>query len=1216
MKNLVWSAAFGCFVLVAQAIDFTVQNGETLDLSDAKNAAVDFKTNSVILKAGATLKLKTAMLSAFLKVDGGEATMVAPEESGAVALEGGLRELNGGKLKVENATSLTFGRTLTSYANWPMIDAEDISGVDEILLDKRIFVRKVPETGFRVAQGAWLGFDESNVLKRVSGTADLTAFTLENWNLLMLTDEVFPVNTMVTVKGGSAFAFKPCAVDVSNGWAGFPASDNKVNQNDDKRRAPFASITNVVLASEGDMRAKVMSVSVREFDFMGDITGDGDFEMNAGCLYNERTNLRGNLTFTGTVTLAGNADGVIVYSASFGDPANRIFLNNNGNRLQIRGRKPVATNEVTVAELTGISQGQVMYLMEAATWKIGRLSGAVCFAGQGLSYTARVERLSANATPYLTGQAAFCLLSAEAGSKIMTRDYGEFTELLLDLREYTGDVIPPIDVVERLHLTVLGGQGKMLTVTGKGSITAPDCAGIVQDRAEFAVDVMEGATQTVGIAETAAAGYTNWTAKVAQWYDASVSGTLFGYPKNTDGTAVCYTNGYPIIARWTDCRYDAVAGTNRVHLYNGRSFKNEAGGFSFGDRHDEVNPYVVKGGLNGLDYVSMGSYEKMINAKYRKPTDTGTVTEARRILMVKAGDKGNVANPTEKQDCACAILVYGSAQGGGAAVLGGIGGSRDTTVDKPFFKSGSWPMYVDGVETNGATACPNGGWQILTLAFGENSKKPVNAFGWYSTYSTSGGQDYAEIILFETMPTDAERRACELYLAKKWGLLPSYRGDRTPVAPKITANGKGRIVLESDAAVDGGFRGTVEVEANRTLVITDAAIPPGVEAVPSQDRVMWFDPDYEGALCLNNASDEDKRVRYMRSRTDEGLNADKTKVMSGLTGGSDRRPWADTSAHGDGPVRTWLDFGNHLDVNGNTLRYQTNYNDGTSYSPIGNIREGFMVLDTSRGGGSPIGNEVNFASTRRNGEKTPNVTHPIWSANWGVFTNVTTRLDDLVVDGKSNGFHGRPEVLEFSFVADWDPAFFGYYKPGDGTSAGNTEILGESVFYSKPLSAQDRNRVTAYLAYKWFGKVLKGYNDLSHSCVAGAGRVEVNSLAMLPSLADDFTGTVATFQSELAFTIDSAANPSAATDAWTGCALELALYAKIKVMAVSDLADGDYALIADCILPDGVLPELVVEANAFTEPFLKNGKCRLKLAYANGALLLHVPPRGLTVLIR
>ena len=146
--------------------------------------------------------------------------------------------------------------------------------------------------------------------------------------------------------------------------------------------------------------------------------------------------------------------------------------------------------------------------------------------------------------------------------------------------------------------------------------------------------------------------------------------------------------------------------------------------------------------------------------------------------------------------------------------------------------------------------------------------------------------------------------------------------------------------------------------------------------------------------------------------------------------------------------------------------------------------------------------------------------------------------------------------------------------------------------------------------------MLKGYNDLSHSRVAGAGRVEVNSLAMLPSLADDFTGTVATFQSELAFTIDSAATPSAATDAWTGCALELAPYAKIKVMAVSDLADGDYTLIADCILPGGVLPELVVEANAFTEPFLKNGKCRLKLAYANGALLLHVPPRGLTVLVR
>lgn len=81
------------------------------------------------------------------------------------------------------------------------------------------------------------------------------------------------------------------------------------------------------------------------------------------------------------------------------------------------------------------------------------------------------------------------------------------------------------------------------------------------------------------------------------------------------------------------------------------------------------------------------------------------------------------------------------------------------------------------------------------------------------------------------------------------------------------------------------------------------------------------------------------------------------------------------------------------------------------------------------------------------------------------------------------------------------------------------EIIGETIFYSTPLSDADRRRVTAYLAYKWFGKVLFDYCDVSQATVTGAGRITsraANGLG-LPALAD-FAGTFDCLVTSLAFT--------------------------------------------------------------------------------------------------
>ena len=322
------------------------------------------------------------------------------------------------------------------------------------------------------------------------------------------------------------------------------------------------------------------------------------------------------------------------------------------------------------------------------------------------------------------------------------------------------------------------------------------------------------------------------------------------------------------------------------------------------------------------------------------------------------------------------------------------------------------------------------------------------------------------------------------------------------------------------------------------------------------------------------------------ARTESGR-AD-TGVLSGLEGDADRRPWANLSARGDGPQRVWLDFSNIYsgDLSGNTLRHKNTYDNSTASTPVGGgkVREGFLVLDTSRGGGTPIGTNVTMDKTRRP-NRGANAADAIWPGSWNEpYKSFTTRLDNLAADN-AGGFSGRPEVLEFTTAENWAPAFFGSYQDGEGAGfnadglpfKGNPEVLGEMLFYSEPLSADKRAEVTAYLAYKWFGKVMKGYTDLSRMTVTGAGRVEVADLDDLPKFADGFTGTAVCTKRDYTFTLDPSANRTAAKDAVTVAApLELPKGVKVTVDAETDLRAGAYKLIGGTVLTaDGKLPELV-----------------------------------------
>ena len=93
----------------------------------------------------------------------------------------------------------------------------------------------------------------------------------------------------------------------------------------------------------------------------------------------------------------------------------------------------------------------------------------------------------------------------------------------------------------------------------------------------------------------------------------------------------------------------------------------------------------------------------------------------------------------------------------------------------------------------------SGSWDVISfhsdLAGGDG--RAFRSIGCPDDVNKSGGQDYAEILVYSNKLTNAERMSLEYYLANKWGLT----GKQTTVA--------GTITLGANAAVVGSLPGIV-----------------------------------------------------------------------------------------------------------------------------------------------------------------------------------------------------------------------------------------------------------------------------------------------------------------------------------------------------------------------------------------------------------------------
>ena len=688
--------------------------------------------------------------------------------------------------------------------------------------------------------------------------------------------------------------------------------------------------------------------------------------------------------------------------------------------------------------------------------------------------------------------------------------------------------------------------------------------------------------------------------------------------------------------------------TLQEYTYNNLTVPEGTGGFI------RTMPYSVTNALNGLTVLSFGTrggkvydYQDAIDNAGRANGGSGGHDEQRRMIFNKS-----IASKT-------VVMVYGSHDGGGRGLIGGwkdnaYGEAKNpiegetiektqqdtyynrtyTTTNDTILASGrrNVPFWVDGTPVvPNETAALNGGYQILSMGVAPGDSPLVRSLGMDDNYLNAGGQRYGEILIFTNELTMVQRKAVELYLAKKWGLTAGYRAEASPKSLTVAEggvfeavdsalvypHGAGTLAVGCDLDAGGVFSGNVTVSSGATLVVPaskDVLTEAAVDNIPG--RIARFDPDCEDDIEFGESSG----MRMVYALFGHGNKAEAgTPYLHGYyrNDDNDRRPAYSRGARGFGPERGWLDLNadpaNHT-VKGNNLRIKTDHSKAKTDSGDiikQSVKTVFIVMDSCHGGGLPVidaGAPDGTTAVKARASYT-DFTAPIWgSGTSGILTNGETRINGVAVDGTTTGFSGAPEL--FSFTTDgtvFNAGVFGYWNAGTDKAF---EVLGEIVLFNEVLDAETRGGVEAYLMKKWLDTLPSGYVDWTGATVSGAGTVKAERPRDLPQF-ENFTGTLEFTAPTLAFTLDGVTKTVAEAFDIGGATLRLAAEGEIALSFADGLAKPGLYTLATF----GTLAEPGIANWTYPSRTLDD-KYKIQVSATNGALVAEVVSPGMHIILR
>lgn len=1150
-----------------------VEPDETFSVGGAGADPYNSQGNVIVLHAGSTLVVtQTAALTVWACVvsTNGPATLQFVSKGVNGSFSSHLVVRDAGSLTVTGATSVNAGHSeCLPYYDIPNLTFADTSGTG--LGFSGCTIRRLPDNA------PYYFKDAANV--RLIGKGDVSpasdGLAVSRFNLTLGTPESIPPTKTVSASGTGKILVDPLDfVETGDLLADFP------------QKIPFPHPEGLVFSNTVELAAGTsltMADASKAIGWAGTVTGSG------------------------TVRLGPKA--TVAASDAFADGGVEVRV---ASGETVKAAETLAT--VAIGTLSGTDLTSVLQAASNQTITVANPVGALKLTGKGEDANSKIV-----------------LSTLPAGTVVC--DNGTATV------EYAGSSEPPSDSMGivsgdgKHHAVVFAGTAVDMGVLKAGlrgfpSFSAVDfhgtssCASVPAsmplrgtEGSQTTVLTDGGAVTLAGAGEFTFEAQNDWQNRAMLWFDFSQTNLI---SRVGEATGV---SGYS----------DKSMGS-RLYIEQVRNVLDSASPYSLFNRRlvsTGTMEYVdsvygtwgaTAGTLNSLAYVDFGPFTGYSNLR-RLPLAYGD-----REMTKGTGD--NDVAPRAKQ----VVMVFGSAHGGGAALLSTTDGAlarSGTSVADGITTNPEAKVWVDGVSVSPtAPNTLNEGWQVITIALDELR---FNGIGWaQKNAGTLGGQQYGEIVVFPEELPEAERLEVELHLAEKWGLGGQYSSAaraRLRELRTLRVTGAGTPTFNAgdrDVELGGAFAGRV-VMGGGALKVRDGALPWTEADIPSEGRVFWMDPDCDSSVYTRGKLGvvdpvEGAEIIAFHDRALGSHVAGQPFVGGPVS----RAPRIERAARGFGPERAWVDYNQpYFEADsGNNLRFY-DYKNGVKITSNGvsgadtsvlSVRTAFYVQDSCRGGGSAATDQVGGGGSHLPARNN-SYSSPVWpssaTAEVREGVNRLNGADRAVADGWS----GLPEVFSFrTKTAGVNARFLASYSDTEKKTPSEWlgRIQGESLWYSTSLDDATILGIESYLMNKWLGRLPEGYVDVRATTVAGSGSVSAATAAQLPKIDAGFTGTVKAGTGAFEMTIDPVTGVVEGAIVAPGVTLDIPATRSIRVSFASKpshfreklvfklvdvvgfATEGDW----DLSFVGGNIPAGAV--------FVREGNC----------ISVEVPPRGMLLMVR
>lgn len=391
-------------------------------------------------------------------------------------------------------------------------------------------------------------------------------------------------------------------------------------------------------------------------------------------------------------------------------------------------------------------------------------------------------------------------------------------------------------------------------------------------------------------------------------------------------------------------------------------------------------------------------------------------------------------------------------------------------------------VFVNGIRRTPAQPFAMPGYQVMAIR--HPSQDALMRLFCGSGKSHTGGAKIAEMYLFRRTLTDTEMNDLSAYLAWKWygSAIAGYVAPDSAASPDVAAvsvdeassihvpSGTtlrlGKLSLSAPLTVTGG--GVLEVDALKGLAggsfsSVDATIRAVAPMEPTREGfavgpAFHFDPSRADWMEIDTQGGRD----YVARMRDASLTHE-------LWAPSEiRRPWLD-SVNGV-PV---VNFG-PIGYNGCMLAFDRPIDSVWSvyavWSPLdGESSHMFGSTDRIAGEELNIGDIFDYI---RSPEKQDGVCRLFYESDQTRHVSAgEIRVNGVLVDSSYVPSVGRLQLIELHHLA---PAYIGAFATdrymGNNMNCNGGSVFGETLIYTRRLSAREKVATRNYMMRRWFGK--------------------------------------------------------------------------------------------------------------------------------------------------